>query len=103
MEGFTVTLTEQAGDIVVDAFGNKLATTYQFTDLNSNGKQDPGEPYVLGPDCAPIIVAQGAGEFTTPANGEVVIKNRAPGKCGRGRAAHRTGRKPCHLAPDHHD
>ncbi|MET0166739.1 MAG: hypothetical protein ABW318_17255, partial [Vicinamibacterales bacterium] len=82
MEGFTVTLTEQAGDIVVDAFGNKLATTYQFNDLNGNGTQDPGEPYVLGPDCAPIIVTQGAGDFVTPANGEVIIKNLAPGKYG---------------------
>jgi hypothetical protein len=82
VEGFTVTLTEQAGDIVVDAFGNKLGTTYQFDDINLNGQQDAGEPYVLGADCAPIIVTQGAGDFVTPANGEVIIKNLAPGKYG---------------------
>jgi hypothetical protein len=83
MEGFTVTLTEQAGDIVQDAFGNKLGTTYQFTDTNGNGRHDTGEPFVLDPaTCAPIIDQVGIGDFVTPPNGEVIIKYLSPSKYG---------------------
>jgi hypothetical protein len=83
MEGFTITLTEQAGDIVQDAFGNKLGTTYQFTDTNGNGRHDAGEPFVLDPvTCAPIVDQVGIGDFVTPPNGEVIIKYLAPGKYG---------------------
>jgi hypothetical protein len=83
MEGFTVTLTEQGGDIVQDAFGNKLGTTYQFTDTNGNGKHDQGEPFVLDPlTCTPVVLQLGAGDFVTPANGEVLIKYLAPDKYG---------------------
>jgi hypothetical protein len=83
MEGFTITLTEQAGDIVQDAFGNKLGTTYEFTDTNGNGRHDAGEPFVLDPvTCAPIVKQVGSGDFVTPPNGEVIIKYLTPGKYG---------------------
>jgi hypothetical protein len=83
MEGFTVTLTEQAGDIVQDAFGNKLGTTYQFTDQNGNGRHDHGEPFVLDPaTCTPVVMQVGKGDFVTPPNGEVLIKYLAPNKYG---------------------
>lgn len=75
LAGFTVTLTDQGGDIVQDAFGNKLGTSYQ--DTNNDGKPD------LDPStCAPIVLAEGAGHFVTPASGEVLIKYLRPNKYG---------------------
>ncbi len=74
LAGFTITLTDQSGgDLVEDAFGNKLGTTYQ-TDVNGN--------YVLDGSCQPIIDTVGSGDFDTPADGELIIKNVAPGKYG---------------------
>lgn len=83
MEGFTVTLMDAGGDIVQDAFGNTLGTTYQYTDTNGNGTHDPGEPFVFDPDtCEPVVLAPGIGDYITPANGEVTIKYLAPNKYG---------------------
>jgi hypothetical protein len=74
LAGFTITLTDQSGgDIVQDAFGNKLGTTYQ---LDGNGD------YILDGDCQPVIATVGIGDFVTPASGEVIIKNLTPGKYG---------------------
>ncbi len=82
LPGFTVTLSEQAGDIIVDCFGNKLGTTYLFTDSNGNGRHDRGEPFVLDADGNPTVDQEGAGDFVTDANGEVTIKYLCPGKYG---------------------
>ncbi len=73
LAGFTVTLTDQGGDIVQDAFGNKLGTTYL---------QDAEGNYVLDANCQPIVQTIGVGDFITPASGEVLIKNLAPNKYG---------------------
>ena len=72
LAGFTVTLADQAGDIIQDAFGNNLGTTYQDTD--GDGKPD------LDVNCEPLILTEGTGDFVTPADGEVIIKNLAPDK-----------------------
>lgn len=72
MEGFTVTIGDQGGDIVADAFGNTLGTTYQ-RDVDGN--------FILDPEsCEPIVETPGIGDFITPANGEVFIRNLIPGK-----------------------
>jgi hypothetical protein len=76
MEGFTCTLGDQAGDIVVDAFGNKLGTTYKE---GADCGNPPGEPCLDG-DGAPIIKTVGSGDLVTPANGELFVKNLLPGK-----------------------
>jgi predicted outer membrane repeat protein len=73
LAGFTITLADQGGDIVQDAFGNPLGTTYEVDGL--------GNP-VLGPDCAPVILAPGTGDFITPASGELIIKYLVPNKYG---------------------
>ena len=73
LAGFTVTITDQGGDIAQDAFGNKLGTTYQ---------QNPDGSYVLDGNCQPVIVSVGTGDFVTPASGEVIVKNMAPNKYG---------------------
>jgi hypothetical protein len=73
LAGFKVTLTDQAGDIAQDAFGNKLGTTY---------RQDAQGNYVLDANCQPIIQTVGSGSIITPESGEVLIKNLAPNKYG---------------------
>jgi hypothetical protein len=82
MEGFTCTLTDQAGDIVQDAFGNKLGTTYLKTcDANGENPGTGSEP-CLEPDGSPTIDQVGSGDFVTPPNGELFIYNLLPGKYG---------------------
>ncbi|MEE8245370.1 MAG: hypothetical protein V3R27_10250 [Pseudomonadales bacterium] len=68
LSGFTVTLAEQGGELVQDAFGNVLGTTYL-----------PG----LDPaTCEPTIDVLGSGDFVTDVDGEVIIKNLLPNKYG---------------------
>lgn len=82
LAGFTVTLTDAGGDIIQDAFGNKLGTTYQ-RDANGN--------IVLDTDGLPIIDQIGSGDFVTtcsqpdclgPNDGVILIQNLAPNKYG---------------------
>ncbi len=89
LAGFSIVLEDgggrygiSAGVQMMDAFGNPLGTTYQFTDINGNGIHDSGEPYVLDSNGMPIVAAMGDGTILTDANGEAVIKNLAPGKYG---------------------
>ncbi len=71
LEGFKVLLSDAGGQVMLDAFGNMLGTTYQ---RNADGT------YVLDGDGAPIPMMMGDGILTTGANGEVVVRNLPPGK-----------------------
>lgn len=71
---FQIVISDPAGQQMLDAFGNMLGTTYQ---------RDPvsGE-YLLGEDGLPIVDQMGDGILLTDENGEIIVKNLAPGKYG---------------------
>ncbi|MHC4564668.1 MAG: peptidase associated/transthyretin-like domain-containing protein, partial [Planctomycetota bacterium] len=85
--GATVILAELGGQLMMDAFGNALGTTYQ---------RDQFGDYILDFNLNPIVESMGSGVITTltqedfdannnPHNlkvGEALIKNIAPGKYG---------------------
>ena len=73
LEGFNIILSDTAGRLIYDAFGNPLGTTYQV-DANGNVNYNA--------DGSPSIVAPGSGVISTDANGEALIKFLAPGKYG---------------------
>ena len=72
LEGFSVIISDIFGRQMMDAFGNMLGTTYQ-TDANT------GE-FLLDGEGAPIVDMLGSAVLRTDPNGEVLIKNIAPGK-----------------------
>lgn len=69
LEGFTVLLHDAAGQLMTDAFGNMLGTTYQ---LNADGSP------LLDGESLPIVDTPGTGIIRTDANGEALIKNLPP-------------------------
>lgn len=87
LKDFTITLMDQAGDEVTDAFGNKMGTTYVEGGCttfyyNTTFCDDDG-------DGAPDVLAEGPGDFVTtcaqpdcmgPYDGVVLIKNLASNK-----------------------
>ncbi|MBN1918062.1 MAG: right-handed parallel beta-helix repeat-containing protein [Verrucomicrobia bacterium] len=73
LEGFSCTLTDQAGQQMADAFGNMIGTTYM---------KNPDGTFILDGDGSPVIHMEGTGVVLTDANGEALIKNLAPGKYG---------------------
>ncbi len=74
LAGFKVVVSDPAGQQMLDAFGNMLGTTYQRD-------ENTGE-FVLDEDGAPIVDQMGNGILLTDANGEIIVKNIAPGKYG---------------------
>jgi large repetitive protein len=81
LAGFTVTIGDQGGDIVQDAFGNTLGTTYVqggCTIFLPGGSDYCDEDE----DGSPDIDVVGIGGFITDANGEVFVKNLHPNKYG---------------------
>ncbi len=93
MGGATVVISDAAGQLMQDAFGNMLGTTYQ---------RNPAGEFILGPDGQPLVDQVGTGIIRTltqadfnaalagdtsrnPYNlkvGEVLVKNLVPGKYG---------------------
>ncbi len=65
LAGFKVKISDQGGEVIADAFGNFLGTTYV-------------EPIV--DPCNPEILVEGSGVLVSDVNGEVFIKNIAPNK-----------------------
>ncbi len=65
-----------AGIQMMDAFGNPLGTTYVQT-CGVGGTE-----FCFNPDGTPQMLQMGTGVLLTDANGEVTIKNLAPGKYG---------------------
>jgi len=73
LEGFSILLHDNAGQVSQDAFGNPLGTTYQ---------QDPEGNFILDGDGNPMVAQIGTGEILTDADGLVLIKYLPPGKYG---------------------
>ena len=72
LPGFKILVYEQAGQVVVDTFGNDLGTTYV---------QNPDGTFVLDADGNPIVDVPGTGVFTDN-TGNALVKYLAPGKYG---------------------
>ena len=88
LAGFSIILEDaggkygiSAGIQTLDAFGNPICTSYQFTDSNNNGQHDPGEPFTPDAEGAPTVAVAGNG-CVTGADGTVNIRNLAPAKYG---------------------
>lgn len=69
LEGFSVLLFDNAGQLTKDAFGNPVGTTYL---------QDASGNFLPGP----VVDTLGSGELITDVNGEVFIKALTPNKYG---------------------
>ncbi|RIK99978.1 MAG: hypothetical protein DCC71_19570 [Proteobacteria bacterium] len=82
LAGWRIELSEAAGEIVQDAFGNPLGTTYAET-CDANGENPgTGTHFCLGPDGAPVVDQMGVGTILTDADGEALIKFLRPDKYG---------------------
>jgi hypothetical protein len=73
LEGFSILLFDQLGQVSQDAFANPLGTTYQ---------QNPDGTFVLDADGNPVVDVMGSGVITTDEKGEAFIKYIVPGKYG---------------------
>ena len=72
------------GQVIQDAFGNPLGTTY-LKGCDENGQPD-GDPTTnfgcFDPDGAPIILVEGDGTIQPNADGTLLVENLVPGKYG---------------------
>lgn len=82
LAGFTVTLTDQGGDIVVNAFGHKLGTTYLQNPDGSFIMTCDDTGFNQGSGEGPCIDQVGVGDFITDADGEVLIEYVPANKYG---------------------
>ncbi len=73
LEDFAVIIHDAGGQIMLDAFGNPLGTTYQF-----DGNGDP----LIGGDGQPVVDVMGNSSIMTNAVGEALVKYIVPGKYG---------------------
>jgi len=73
LEGFSILIFDQLGQMSQDAFANPLGTTY---------KQDANGNFILDEDGNPMVDILGSGVILTNAKGEATIKNLVPGKYG---------------------
>lgn len=73
LENFIVTISDLAGPVSKDVFGNPLGTTYL---------KNPDGSYQLDGDGNPIVDVMGNGVIKTNSEGIAYIKNIAPGKYG---------------------
>lgn len=74
LAGFEVVISDPAGQQMLDAFGNMLGTTYQRDTVTGD--------YLLDEAGQPIVDQMGSGALRTDENGEITVKNLAPGKYG---------------------
>jgi hypothetical protein len=70
---FSVTIADAAGQVMMDAFGNPLGTTYQYGESGAPVVDEAG---------APVVATLGNGVILTNEFGEALIKYIAPGKYG---------------------
>ncbi len=73
LAGYSVQVSDAAGQLATDAFGNPLGTTYQ---VDADGNVN------LNPDGTPAILTMGTGTILTDAAGEALVKFLAPGRYG---------------------
>jgi hypothetical protein len=71
LPGFSIIVDEAIGQVIQDAFGNPLGTTYQ---------QNPDGSFVVDGDGNPVVAVLGNGTITTDANGFATIKYLPAGK-----------------------
>ncbi|MHC4616857.1 MAG: multicopper oxidase domain-containing protein [Planctomycetota bacterium] len=74
LQGFSIIMSDIAGQQMMDAFGNMLGTTYM---MDSNTGQ-----FLLDEEGNPVVDQMGNMVIETDANGEALIKYLAPGKYG---------------------
>ncbi len=72
------------GQVIQDAFGNPLGTSYQKgCDANGQPDGDPTTNYgCFDVDGAPIILVEGDGTIHPKADGTILVENLVPGKYG---------------------
>ncbi|MFQ5495926.1 MAG: hypothetical protein ACE5EX_11160, partial [Phycisphaerae bacterium] len=75
LRGFSVILHDAAGQVMFNAFGHPLGTTYQLDPLTGQVLTDP----VTG---EPIVDVPGSGVIKTGFTGEALVKYLVPGKYG---------------------
>ncbi len=81
LAGFSIKVNDAAGEVLQDAFGNPLGTTYVETCDAAGQNPGSGTAFCLeGGD--PVVDVAGNGSLLTDANGELTIKYLAPGKYG---------------------
>ena len=73
LQGFSVSLFDEAGLISKDAFSNPLGTTYV---TNGSGE------FIFDTEGNPVVDILGVGVILTDANGEVIVKYLPQGKYG---------------------
>ncbi|MBN2055500.1 pectin esterase, partial [bacterium] len=73
LEGFSIVLHDEAGQVMLDAFGNMLGTTYQ---------RDSSGNVVFDNEGNPLVEMFGDGILLTGPNGELTVRNIPPGKYG---------------------
>jgi hypothetical protein len=73
LEGFTVIISDAGGQMIQDAFGNPIGTTYR-TDVNGD--------FLFNPDGSPQVDVVGSGVVITDAEGKAFVKYIPPGKYG---------------------
>jgi hypothetical protein len=88
---FTLFLEEPAGrygmaggQVIQDAFGNPLGTTYDQT-CDVNNVPDPNgflDQFCMNPDGTPVVLSLGDGTMHPQPDGTLTVKNLSPGKYG---------------------
>jgi parallel beta-helix repeat protein len=73
LSNFSVIISDAGGQMMQDAFGNPLGTTYS---------KDAGGNYIINPDGTPQVETLGDGVILTDADGKAYIKFIPPGKYG---------------------
>ncbi|MDD5556974.1 MAG: SdrD B-like domain-containing protein [bacterium] len=73
LAGFGIVISDFGGQVMVDAFGNPLGTTYE---------KDGSGNFILDPDGNPVVEAMGTGVIVSGPDGMAQIKYLAPGKYG---------------------
>lgn len=73
LEGFTIIIADGAGQVMMDAFGNMIGTSYQ---------RNPDGTFVLDGDGMPVVETMGSGFVTSGPDGWATVKHLAPNKYG---------------------
>ncbi len=71
LEGFTIIIADGAGQVITDAFGNMIGSTYL---------RNPDGSFILDADGQPTLETRGLGFVTSGADGWATIKFLAPNK-----------------------
>ena len=81
LEGFAVRIFDDGGQMVLNALGHPIGTTY-MGEGDIGCTPEAGDIYCLDPEGTPIPKVLGQGFEVTGPDGIVLVKNLAPGKYG---------------------